>query len=282
MRKEQLIELIEKYAPLHAQAQWDCSGVQIEASKDELQHLALMLDPTFDNIQEAIKLGADCVLAHHPLSFEPYKLNSDSILFKTISLLISHNILLYSAHTSLDVVCHDALCDTSVSINTGKYMSAWLAEDLQLRNLRELDEADHFGVIGELESAIKLEALVEQLEKSMPFVSRKDFRYICKDKLKARAREIKTIALCTGSGTSLYSHALKKKADIFITGDAKYHTALDIVQSDIGLSYEAPILLDVGHFALEEEMMRRFSVRLEKELPMKVTFIQGLNPFVPC
>ncbi len=60
-------------------------------------------------------------------------------------------------------------------------------------------------------------------------------------------------------------------ADVFITGDVKYHPA----QESVGA------VLDVGHFSLEEEMMRRFSVLLGEDLgkEVDVKFFSGRNPF---
>jgi hypothetical protein len=44
---------------------------------------------------------------------------------------------------------------------------------------------------------------------------------------------------------------------------------------------ETPICgVDAGHFSLEEEMMRRFAVELQKAMPdAQVRFFEGLDPF---
>ena len=65
--------------------------------------------------------------------------------------------------------------------------------------------------------------------------------------------------------------ALRAGADVFVTGDVKYHAALDA--RDGGLR-----VLDVGHFVLEEEMMRRFAERLAAELSVPVRFFAGSDP----
>ena len=62
-------------------------------------------------------------------------------------------------------------------------------------------------------------------------------------------------------------------AEIFITGDLKYHPALEAAE-------QLPLILDVGHFCLEEEMMRRFADRLREELPLPVAFYPGRDPFI--
>lgn len=80
---------------------------------------------------------------------------------------------------------------------------------------------------------------------------------------------VETVAYCTGSGSSLADAAFAMGADIFITGDVKYHSALDAVGC----------ILDVGHFSLEEEMMRQFALQLGKELPdVDIFFLPAQDP----
>ncbi len=57
---------------------------------------------------------------------------------------------------------------------------------------------------------------------------------------------IKKIAICTGSGASLLPRAFAAKADLFITGDVKYHQAIEAKRHDL-------ILTDVGHFPSEKD-----------------------------
>lgn len=267
MKKDILIQHIEKYAPLSLQAEWDFSGTQIESIKDDFKHLAVMLDPSYHNIKQAIACGADCILTHHPLSLSEYRLNKKNTFFALVQMLLSQNILLYSAHTSLD----------------SRFMgfSSWLAEDLQLQELEELDKEGHFGCVGSLEKPISLSSLFTKLLQSMPFMKKSDFRLVGQCEEQDIKRTIQKIAFCTGSASSLYELAKAQNTDIFITGDTKYHFALDIATDS---SFEkAPLLLDVGHFSLEEEMMRRFAKTLAQTLDradIEVGFISGINPFI--
>lgn len=65
--------------------------------------------------------------------------------------------------------------------------------------------------------------------------------------------------------------ALASGADVYITGDIKYHSALDAEASGLRI-------IDVGHFTLEEEMMRRFAATLAEQLSVPVTFLPGRDP----
>lgn len=66
------------------------------------------------------------------------------------------------------------------------------------------------------------------------------------------------VAYCPGSGADLGPAAFAKGADVYLTGDLKYHQAQAV--QDLGLT------IDVGHFCLEETMMRTWSQSLENEL----------------
>ena len=83
---------------------------------------------------------------------------------------------------------------------------------------------------------------------------------------------IRRIAICPGSGSSLAPESAACGADLLITGDLKYHTALDL---------PLPVL-DVGHFSLEEEMMRRFALQLKENVSdVAVQFVPAQDPLAP-
>ena len=85
-------------------------------------------------------------------------------------------------------------------------------------------------------------------------------------------KTVSRVAYCTGSGGSLVEAAANSGADVFVTGDMKYHQALN-----------APLsVIDVGHFILEEEMMRRFAQALAEDPQlqgMELLFFAGQDPF---
>lgn len=60
----------------------------------------------------------------------------------------------------------------------------------------------------------------------------------------SQQKKFSRVAICTGSGTSLMDAALRKQADMFITGDIKYHQAIEAKRQDLAL-------VDVGHFYSE-------------------------------
>lgn len=92
------------------------------------------------------------------------------------------------------------------------------------------------GVMGKLEKPKKLKNIVPELKKIFKVKNLK----VAGD----LNREIATVGLCTGSGSSLLPDVVKKGIDLFITGDIKYHTAVDVRRMDF-------CVIDPGHFYSE-------------------------------
>lgn len=91
--------------------------------------------------------------------------------------------------------------------------------------------------------------MIASLEEAMPEI---DFLKLVQEKLKAkvirfttlRGKPVKRIAVCGGSGSFLLKNAIAAKADVFITGDFKYHEFFD-AENKI-------VIADVGHFESEQ------------------------------
>ncbi len=272
MKYTDFIALIEAYAPPGVAAPWDNSGIQMESAKDEVNKVCVALDPTSATVSAALELKADFLLCHHPLLLTPRFLNTRDQYFHIVRKLLHADCRLYSAHTTLDA--------------NPRGPASWLAKALRLDKCQILEPlpdappdspAEHtgfaapagygFGLIGDLPEPAVLETFLPRLEEALlPQGSRRDWR-ICG---RAAGGRIRRVAYCAGSGASLMDNAAALGADIYITGDMKYHNALD-----------APLrVLDVGHFCLEERMMREFAHILEQTLPeVEIRFLAADNPF---
>lgn len=256
MKVFDIIHLIEKAAPPAFAAPWDNSGVQVAARREEAGSLAVVLDPTLESLTQAADTGAEFILAHHPLLMQPRYPNRADEYLAVLTLLLTRNIWLYSAHTSLDANPEGPV--------------RWLARGLGLRSQEILEPSilsgpgvSGFGFSGLLPEAMPYERFCRVLAGALG----KDGWQSCGP----RPEQVLRVACCPGSGNSLLAYAAASGADVFITGDIKYHTALEAVS--LGLH-----VLDVGHFILEEEMMRRFAALLAAALPLPVTFVPGADP----
>jgi dinuclear metal center YbgI/SA1388 family protein len=258
MKPSDIIHIIEETAPPEFAASWDNSGVQVAALREEIRSLAVLLEPTPEKLGQAVEAGADFILAHHPLLMQPrYPNRADSYL-SILSLLFTHDIWLYSAHTSLDANPEGPV--------------RWLAHDLGLQSLELLESAvplgpkaalSGYGFSGTLPKALSYDDFCRSLAAALG----KNSWQACGP----RPARIFRVACCPGAGNSLLADAAASGADVYITGDVKYHTALEAVS--LGLH-----VLDVGHFILEEKMMRHFAADLAATLPLPVHFISSHDP----
>ena len=84
--------------------------------------------------------------------------------------------------------------------------------------------------------------------------------------------KIKKVALCGGSGSFLLPNAIKEKADVFITGDFKYH---DFFDSDGQI-----MIADIGHYESEQYTKELFKEILQEKIPNFVTHLSQVitNP----
>jgi len=258
MKVFDLISLIERTAPPDFAASWDNSGVQVAALREDISSLAVALDPSLTSIGRAVEAGADFILAHHPLSTQPRYPNRADEYLSILSLLFTRNIWLYSAHTSLDA--------------NPEGPANWLAHELGLESLEILEATAPLGP----QSPVSGIGFSGRLSEALPY---SEFCRILaaalgKDSWQAcgpKPAQVFRVACCPGAGGSLLADAAGAGADVFITGDIKYHTALEAVHRGLHV-------LDVGHFILEEEMMRRFAGELAAALPLPVRFIPGRDP----
>lgn len=103
MKLFEITDTIEAFAPVPSQESYDNSGLII-GNKDELITGALItLDITEAVIDEAISLGYNLIISHHPLVFKAIKkITGSNNTERCIIKAIKHGIALYAAHTNLD------------------------------------------------------------------------------------------------------------------------------------------------------------------------------------
>lgn len=126
MKIQDIIRVIEKYAPRSLQESYDNAGVQVGNTSQELTSSVICLDVTEKVIDEAIEKGANLILSHHPLIFKGLKSITGSTYIERILIkAIQHGICIYAAHTNLD--------------NAWEGVNTWIAKKLGLTRISILD-----------------------------------------------------------------------------------------------------------------------------------------------
>lgn len=102
-RIKDIIRAIEEVAPLPLQESYDNAGVQIGNVNQRATGALLCLDVTEETIDEAIDLGYNLIISHHPLVFKPFKsITGKSYIERCIIKACKYDLVVYSAHTNLD------------------------------------------------------------------------------------------------------------------------------------------------------------------------------------
>ena len=103
MKIKEVICALERFAPLPLQESYDNAGLQVGLTEVEASGALLCLDVTEEVLDEAVSLGCNLVVSHHPLLFHGLKRVTDRTLVeRCLSKAIKNDITIYSAHTNLD------------------------------------------------------------------------------------------------------------------------------------------------------------------------------------
>ena len=245
----QIIEIlkeIEKLAPLPLQESFDNAGVQTGNVYQTATGALLCLDITEAVVEEAIELGYNLIIAHHPLVFKPFKsLTGTNYVERCVIQACKHDLVLYAAHTNLDnavgginyklaelLGLHDVRILHKQKENFLKLIKVPASDLYALENT---DKQAGSGIIGELlneEDELLLLQRVKEILKTD-----------CIRHSPLTGKKVRKIAICGGSGAFMLPEAIASGADVFITGEAKYNDFYDV---------EDKILLAVaGHYETE-------------------------------
>lgn len=103
MKIKEILYTIEQLAPLSLQENFDNSGIQIGNINQELKSVLLCIDVTENVVDEAIRLGCNLIISHHPLAFKSFKsLTGRNYVERCMITACKHDIAIYAAHTNLD------------------------------------------------------------------------------------------------------------------------------------------------------------------------------------
>ena len=129
MKIKEIVSALERFAPLPLQDGFDNAGLQIGLTDAETTGALLCLDVTEAVVDEAIALGCNLIISHHPLIFRGYKsFTGKDYVERCIMKAIKNDLVIYSAHTNLD--------------NAQGGVNCKIAEKIGLKNLRFLSEKE--------------------------------------------------------------------------------------------------------------------------------------------
>jgi dinuclear metal center YbgI/SA1388 family protein len=103
VRVAQIAEAVERIAPISLAEAWDNCGLQVGDPGAEVNRVLVALTPLPEVLNEAEEKGADFLLFHHPLIFEPLKsIITSSYPGDVLARAMRNGLAVYAAHTSYD------------------------------------------------------------------------------------------------------------------------------------------------------------------------------------
>ena len=103
MKIKEIIHALEMFAPLPLQDGFDNAGLQVGLTDAEATGALLCLDVTEAVVDEAITMGLNLIVAHHPLLFKGYKsITGKDYIERCIIKALKNDIVIYAMHTNMD------------------------------------------------------------------------------------------------------------------------------------------------------------------------------------
>ncbi|MEA1914611.1 MAG: Nif3-like dinuclear metal center hexameric protein [Campylobacterota bacterium] len=241
MLVREIHDYLDQLSPFESQEKWDNSGLIVGSMDQNFDELVISLDLD-EELLSKVKPNS-LIITHHPLIFSPLKtINFDSYATKLLKILIKKDIALISMHTNID------------KSHLNRYVATQVLEFQDVRCEEFVCYADVNMSFEKLQQHV-----VNKLGlKALKVTQKKD--------------HVQTVALTTGSGMSLIGQI---QADCFLTGDIKYHDAMEAKSREINL-------IDIGHHESEQHFTALLMGLIEKYLKknqIKAIIANSQNPF---
>jgi GTP cyclohydrolase I len=231
-----LYDFLDTLSPFATQAPWDNSGLLIGSREDEVKQIYLSLDVDSALLDEVAENSL--IITHHPLIFSGLKqLNFAKYPSNLIQMMVQKKISLIAMHTNFDL----------------SHLNAFVVSKLGF----EIVESNEFVAYCDVNQS--LDDLALHVKRVLGI---ENLRIV-------RGREwVGRCAITTGAGGDLIS---KIEADCFLSGDLKYHQAMEAKENNLSL-------MDIGHFESERYFPECLAQYL-KNLPLKAIMSNSKNPF---
>ncbi|MCQ2407060.1 MAG: Nif3-like dinuclear metal center hexameric protein [Oscillospiraceae bacterium] len=252
-----IYNILDAYAPFALQESYDKSGLLAGDPSQQVRRILLTLDITVPVVKEAAEKGADLILSHHPVIWDPLRTVMPP---HPVWHLVRHGIGAICSHTCLDIA-EGGLNDFAGDL---------IEKEIPLTDrqpLEALSDGRTLGRTAVLTAPLDADSLAAKLQ---AVFSCGALRYYAGH----HADRIRKIAWCTGSGGDLISAAAEKGADALITGDCKHSVWAEAQNRGF-------TLFDCGHFETEVPVVHLFEQILHDAAPEIACIISeaGTAPF---
>ena len=257
MKCGEIIEKLEAISPVKYAEDWDNVGFLAGRREKEVQTVFIALDATDEVIDEAIEVGADMILTHHPLIFKPLtRVNTDDFIGRRVVRLLQNDICYYAMHTNFDVMGMAEAASEEMGL---------LQPEVLMTTCAEKEKSEGIGRYGRLKEVLSLSECASYVKE----VFRLEHVNVYGD----LETPISVAAISPGSGKSVMKATVEAGADVLITGDVDHHMGID-------LQAQGVCVIDAGHYGIEKIFVPYMKDFLKKEIPsIQICMAEEKNPY---
>lgn len=243
----EVFRALDRHYPMALKESWDSSGVICGRWTAPVHRILIAVDITAELLDEAVDIGADCIVTHHPLVLPRHSIVNNPWKFRLMARANTFNIALINAHANAD--------------HARPGVTDLLAERLGVEETdalipTSLDAVTGTGRIGNLSMPMTLAQLLELINRVVPGANARS---------SGRADQlVSRVALCGGAGDSLLEIVRETDADVYVTSDLRHHPVLEHVQAG------GCALIDIEHSAAEATWLPALAQVLQSELGIEV------------
>ncbi len=240
-----ILTFMETLAPRAMKMDWDNVGLLCGSGAAQVSKILVALDPFENVVQEAVNMGAELIVTHHPLIFQPLKgITDQTSIGRAILQMCRSGISAVNAHTNLDQApggVNDVLANTlglsQVSVIAPQGTDA---------------AGNPWGLLRS--GVVEEQPLEEFLARVKKCLGCEGLRYV------SGGRPVKKVAVGGGSCAGALLDAMDAGCDTFVTADVKYNQFWDA--RDLGMN-----LIDAGHFHTENPVVEVLAGKLREAFP---------------
>ena len=274
MKIREVVDALERFAPLPLQEDYDNAGLQLGLTDtQEVSGALLCLDVTEAVVDEAVALGCNLIVSHHPLIFRPLKhLTDENQVQRTVRKAIVNNVALISMHTNLDNAVGGVNWKMAEKMGSRPLTKGEeLQEEVSLQESGEASNVKSPLLSGGVGGELPLFAQLSEPMAAADFIQmlKRTFGVECVMANELLQRPIRKVALCGGAGSFCLGEAIRGGADAFVTGEMGYHEYF-------GHEQEIQIAV-IGHYQSEQFTCELLKEILERDCPELKCHVTKLN-----
>jgi dinuclear metal center YbgI/SA1388 family protein len=244
-----------RYPPELAEG-WDAVGLAVGSLRAPVSRLLFTVEVTSQVVAEAVDLGVDLIVAHHPLLLRGvHAVDLDHPKGRLVAELLRQDVAVLVAHTNADVP-PDGVVDSLAT-------ALGLVDTLPLSPRPDRPDTG-LGRVGALTAEVSLGEFADRVAEALP---RTGGGVRVSGDLQRRVRKV---AVQAGAGDDLLGAARAVGADVYVTSDLRHHPA-----SEARAWVDAPALVDISHWAAESTWLPVVSRLLRHDLAERGLEIPG-------